>query len=80
MLMDGHALVYRAWYAIQTPLTIPSSGQDVRGVYGFINAQIKSINEWQPSHCAIAFDLPTPTFRHLQYPAYKAQRPESSED
>lgn len=80
MLMDGHALVYRAWYAIQTPLTIPSSGQDVRGVYGFINALIKSINEWQPSHCAIAFDLPTPTFRHLQYPAYKAQRPESSED
>lgn len=80
MLMDGHALVYRAWYAIQTPLTIPGSGQDVRGVYGFINALIKSINEWQPSHCAIAFDLPTPTFRHIQYPEYKAQRPESSED
>ncbi len=78
--MDGHALVYRAWYAIQTPLIAPSSGQDVRGVYGFINAFIKSINEWQPSHCAIAFDLPTPTFRHTQYPEYKAQRPESSDD
>ena len=80
MLIDGHALVYRAWYAIPNPLTIPSTGQDVRGVYGFINSFIKSITEWHPSHCAIAFDLPTPTFRHTQYPAYKAQRPESPED
>ncbi|MBI2855324.1 MAG: DNA polymerase I, partial [Chloroflexi bacterium] len=80
MLMDGHALVHRAWHAIQSPLTVRETGEDVRGVYGFTNAFIKAITEWNPSHCAIAFDLPTPTFRHAQYAEYKAQRPEAPQD
>ena len=80
MLMDGHALVHRAWHAIQSPLTVRSTGEDVRGVYGFTNAFIKAITEWKPTHCAIAFDLPTPTFRHAQFAEYKAQRPEMPQD
>ena len=79
MLMDGHALVHRAWHAIQTPLTIRGTGEDVRGVYSFANSFIKSIQEWKPTHCAIAFDPPGPTFRHEQYADYKAQRPETPE-
>ena len=75
MLMDGHAMVHRAWHAIQMPLTLSKTDEDVRGVYGFANAFIKAIQEWRPTHCAIAFDLPTPTFRHLLYDEYKAQRP-----
>ena len=77
MLMDGHAMVHRAWHAIPTPLTMSKTDEDVRGVYGFANAFIKAIQEWRPTHCAIAFDLPAPTFRHLQYADYKAQRPET---
>mgnify|MGYP001429206151 CR=1 FL=1 len=37
ILMDGHAIVHRAWHAIQRPLTLESTGEDVRAVYGFIN-------------------------------------------
>ena len=79
MLMDGHAMVHRAWHAIQTPLTRGKTDEDVRGVYAFANTFIKAIQEWKPTHCAIAFDLPTPTFRHLQYAQYKAQRPSTLE-
>ena len=75
MLMDGHAMVHRAWHAIQTPLTLSKTEEDVRGVFAFTNTFIKAIQEWRPTHCAIAFDMAAPTFRHLQYADYKAQRP-----
>ena len=77
MLMDGHAMVHRAWHGIQQPLTLSKTNEDVRGVYAFANTFIKAIQEWEPTHCAIAFDMSAPTFRHLQYPEYKAQRPET---
>ena len=75
MLMDGHALVHRAWHAIREPLTVSATGEDVRGVYGFVNSLLSNLQEWQPTHCAIAFDLPAPTFRHKRYEDYKAHRP-----
>ena len=75
MLMDGHALVHRAWHAIREPLTVSATGEDVRGVYGFVNSFIRSLQDWEPTHCAIAFDLPAPTFRHERYKDYKAHRP-----
>jgi DNA polymerase-1 len=75
MLMDGHALVHRAWHAIPTSLTVRLTGEEVRGVFGFANSFLKALTEWKPTHCAIAFDLPVPTFRHEQYKEYKAQRP-----
>jgi DNA polymerase-1 len=77
MLMDGHALVHRAWHAIQQPLTVQRTGEEVRAVFGFTNTFLKAIQEWNPTHCAIAFDLPTPTFRHIRYQEYKSQRPEA---
>ena len=77
MLMDGHAMVHRAWHGIQSPLTLSKTNEDVRGVYAFANTFIKAIQEWEPTHCAIAFDMSAPTFRHIQYPEYKAQRPET---
>ena len=76
LLMDGHAIVHRAWAAIRQPLTIRTTGEEVQGVYGFMNAFLKALSGWQPSHCAITFDPPGPTFRHVQYKEYKAQRPE----
>ncbi len=75
MLMDGHALVHRAWHGIPEPLTVSGTGEDVRGVYGFVNSFIRSLQDWEPTHCAIAFDLPAPTFRHERFKDYKAHRP-----
>ena len=79
MLIDGHAQVHRAWHAIsvQQRLSVSKTGEDVTAVFGFTNSFLKAIQEWSPTHCAIAFDLPTPTFRHLLYEDYKAQRPET---
>ncbi|MCH8206302.1 MAG: DNA polymerase I, partial [Chloroflexi bacterium] len=75
ILMDGHALVHRAWHAIQTPLNVSSTGEEVRAVYGFLNSFLRTLLDWRPTHCAITFDLPYPTFRHLEFKEYKAQRP-----
>lgn len=75
MLMDGHALVHRAWHAIREPLTVSATGEDVRGVYGFVNSFMRSLQDWEPTHCAIAFDLRAPTFRHKRFKDYKAHRP-----
>ena len=76
LVIDGHAVVHRAWAAIQQPLTIRATGEEVQGVYGFMNAFLKTLSTWNPTHCAIAFDPPGPVFRHAKYKEYKAQRPE----
>ena len=75
ILMDGHAIVHRAWHAIQQPLNVSSTGEEVRAVYGFLNTFLRALSDWHPTHCAIAFDVSAPTFRHLQFKEYKAQRP-----
>ena len=75
MLMDGNAMVHRAYHAIQQPMTVRRTGQEVRGVYGFTNTFLRAVSDWKPTHCAIAFDVKGPTFRHEQYKEYKAQRP-----
>ena len=77
MIIDGHALVHRSWRAISVRqhLSVSRTGEDITAVFGFVNTFLKALQEWTPSHCAVAFDLPTPTFRHEQYPDYKAQRP-----
>ena len=77
ILMDGNAMVHRAFHAIQEPLNVGRTGEEVRAVYGFLNSFLRTIADWKPTHCAIAFDLPGPTFRHLEYQEYKAQRPPS---
>ena len=77
VLMDGHAMVHRAWHAIQQPLNVSRTGEEVRAVYGFLNTFLRNLADWQPTHCAIAFDLPGPTFRHQRFAEYKAQRPPS---
>ena len=79
MIIDGHALVHRSWHAISVrqQLSVSKTGEDITAVFGFTNTFLKALQEWSPTHCAIAFDLPTPTFRHLQYKDYKAQRPDA---
>ncbi|MFL2803292.1 MAG: DNA polymerase I [Dehalococcoidia bacterium] len=74
VLIDGHALIHRAFHAIQNPLTVSTTGQDVRAVYGFTNAFLKCLEEMNPSHIVVTFDLPKPTFRHKLFKEYKAHR------
>ena len=79
MIIDGHALAHRSWHAIRVTQHLSSSktGEETTAVYGFTNTFLKAIQEWTPTHCAITFDLPAPTFRHLRYEDYKAQRPDA---
>ncbi len=78
--MDGHAMVHRSWHAIQQPLTINRTGEEVHGVYGFLNTFLRTLADFHPTHCAISFDLSGPTFRHLVYDEYKAQRPRAPDE
>ena len=77
MIIDGHAQVYRAWHAIgdRQALSVSETGENTTAVFGFTNGFLRAIQDWSPTHCAIAFDPPGPTFRHRQYQDYKAQRP-----
>ncbi len=76
LVMDGHAMVHRSFRAIsaQRHLTISATGEDVTGVYGFTNVFLRALQDWKPSHYAIAFDTKAPTFRHQRFENYKAQR------
>jgi DNA polymerase-1 len=76
MVMDGHAMLYRAWFALQSarPMTIRKTGEDVRGVYSFTTTFFKTVAALKPTHIAITFDPRGPTFRHEQYSEYKANR------
>jgi len=79
LLVDGNALVHRAFHALPT-LTTSQSGEMVNAVYGFANTLFKVVSVLKPSHWAIAFDFPAPTFRHALYDKYKAQRPPTPEE
>ena len=56
-------------------MTVQTTGEDTTGVYGFVNTFLRALQDWKPTHCAIAFDTSAPTFRHVQFDQYKAQRP-----
>jgi DNA polymerase I len=78
MLIDGHALAYRAYHAFP-PLTT-SNGELVNAVYGFSRILLTVVRDLKPKYLCVSFDLPKPTFRHTQYTAYKAQREEMPVD
>ena len=75
ILIDGNALVHRAWHAFKEPLNVRSTGEEVTAVFGFLNTLLRALSDWKPTHVAVTFDLPAPTFRHLEYKEYKAHRP-----
>ena len=75
LLLDGHAMVHRAWHAIREPLSVRSTGEGVHAVFGFLNTFLRTLSDHNPTHVAMTFDLPAPTFRHLEFKEYKAHRP-----
>jgi len=79
LLFDGNALIHRAFHALP-PLTQPKTGELVNAVYGFASTLLKVFSDFKPTHWAVAFDRPTPTFRHEMFEEYKAQRPATPEE
>ena len=79
-LLDAYALIYRAYYALIRSPRINSKGQNTSAVYGFVNTLNDVLNTEKPDFIGIAFDPSGGTFRHREYPDYKAQREATPED
>ncbi|MBN1233923.1 MAG: DNA polymerase I [Candidatus Coatesbacteria bacterium] len=80
ILVDGHALAYRSFYAFSPRSLTSPSGKPVQMIYGFIRQIFALRNNYHPSGIAIFFDPPAKTFRHEIYAEYKAQREKMPED
>jgi len=78
VLIDANALIHRAFHAL--PPLKTKKGELVNAVYGFTAVLLKVIKELKPDYIVTAFDLPKPTFRHLEYKEYKATRPKTPEE
>lgn len=78
LLIDGNNLFHRAYHAMP-PLT-DKTGENANAVYGFSNMLAKAVAELQPDYIACAFDTAAPTFRHVEFEKYKAQRPPAPPD
>ena len=74
LLLDGHSLAYRAFFALPVENFSTSTGQPTNAVYGFTSMLINVLRDEQPTHVAVAFDKSRQTFRLEQYADYKAKR------
>jgi DNA polymerase-1 len=74
LLLDGHSLAYRAFFALPVENFRTSTGQTTNAVYGFTSMLINLLRDEQPSHVAAAFDVSRKTFRAEAYAPYKANR------
>ncbi|MGC9375889.1 MAG: DNA polymerase I, partial [Bacteroidales bacterium] len=79
-LLDAYALIYRSYYAFIKNPRFNSKGLNTSAIYGFTNTLIDLIAKENPSHVAVVFDPPGPTFRHEMYKEYKAHREAMPED
>ena len=79
-LLDAMALIYRAHFAFSKNPRINSKGLNTGVMMGFTNVLLEVLNKEKPTHIGVAFDTKAPTFRHVQYEAYKANRQEQPED
>ena len=78
LAIDGNSLINRAYYGVR-PLS-SAKGVPTNAVYGFLNMYFKLLDDFSPEYVCVCFDLKAPTFRHLKYEGYKAQRKPMPED
>jgi len=74
LLIDGHSLAYRAFYALPAENFVSATGQHTNAIYGFASMLINLISTEKPTHIATAFDVSRKTFRSERFPDYKANR------
>ncbi|MBO0826710.1 MAG: DNA polymerase I, partial [Streptosporangiales bacterium] len=77
LLIDGHSLAYRAFFALPVENFSTTTGQPTNAVYGFTSMLINVLRDEQPTHMAVAFDVSRKTFRAERYADYKANRSET---
>jgi DNA polymerase-1 len=78
VLIDANAIIHKAFYAL--PALTNRKGEQINAIYGFSSILLKVINELEPDYMAAAYDLPVPTFRHIEYKEYKAKRVKKPEE
>jgi len=79
-LLDAYALIFRSYYAFIKNPRVTSKGLNTSAVFGFLLTLEEILQKHKPTHIAVVFDTPTPTFRHEMYKEYKANRDETPED
>jgi DNA polymerase-1 len=80
LLLDGHSLAYRAWFALPVENFATTTGLPTNAVYGFTAMLINVLRDEKPTRVAVAFDRSEPTFRHEKYVEYKAGRTKAPDE
>ena len=80
LLIDGHSMAYRAFYALPAENFTTASGQHTNAIYGFATMLLSLLSSEKPSHVAVAFDVSRKTFRSEIFPEYKANRAKTPDE
>ena len=80
LLVDGHSMAYRAFYALPVENFSTTTGQSTNAVYGFTSMLINVLRDERPTHVAVAFDVSRATFRSEEFAEYKANRAKSPDE
>src|SRR5688572_15157657 len=80
LLLDGHSLAYRAFFALPVENFSTTTGQPTNAVYGFTSMLINMLRDEKPTHIAVCFDVSRKSFRSEQYAEYKAGRSDTPTD
>ncbi|MFJ5994469.1 DNA polymerase I [Streptomyces sp. NPDC092370] len=80
MLMDGHSLAYRAFFALPAENFITATGQPTNAIYGFASMLANTLRDEAPTHFAVAFDVSRKTWRSQEFTEYKANRSKTPDE
>ena len=80
LIIDGHSLAFRAFYALNPANFKTPDGQHTNAVHGFISMLLNLLEGEKPTHLAVAFDISGPSFRAIEYPEYKGNRGDTPEE
>ncbi|MBW5485345.1 DNA polymerase I [Streptomyces bambusae] len=80
MLMDGHSLAYRAFFALPAENFTTAGGQPTNAIYGFASMLANTLRDEAPTHFAVAFDVSRKTWRATEFPEYKANRSKTPDE
>ncbi len=80
LLIDGHSMAYRAFYALPAENFTTASGQHTNAIYGFATMLLSLLTSEKPTHVAVAFDISRKTFRSEIFPEYKANRAKTPDE
>ena len=80
LLLDGHSLAYRAFYALPVENFNTATGQPTNAIYGFTSMLANTLRDERPTHLAVAFDVSRKTWRFDEYPEYKATRSKTPDE